>query len=460
MSRYSLTTMFATLLQIVTFTVWGYAQEPLLPVAAPLDAGAGTSTVDFVSPPEPLPSDPLSTSIATPMNGASDTDSVGTTLDELLFLAQTHNPVLGEASAKVRVAQGNAVQAGLPPNPTFFTSSPQWAGSASQYNWVLGQDFITAGKLRLSQSVAYRAVEQAQLDFTRTRYELLTNVRRQFYVTAATQRRSEILRELAQVAATSRDVGNKLKDAGETNTADAMLLDIESDRAQLSYEASLATLAASRKQLAAVVGLPEMEIGELRFDLSAQLARYDLEAVRQGIVDSNALAAIAAVEIRKTQIQLRRAMAEPWPNFNLQAGYQYSVEGPRNDQGYGQFMMSLPLWNRNQGGIRAAQADTARATAGLARVENELSQQAAENLGQYMAAAERVAVYESRILPKAREVFRVNNRLFEQGQTDFLRLLQAQRTLIEADLGYIDAQEVRWTSGATIAGLLQLEQFP
>ena len=58
-------------------------------------------------------------------------------------------------------------------------------------------------------------------------------------------------------------------------------------------------------------------------------------------------------------------------------------------------------------------------------------------------------------------MFRVNRSLFEQGQTDFLRLAAiAQRTLIEADLGYIDAQEARWTSAAEIAGLLQMEQFP
>ena len=123
-------------------------------------------------------------------------------------------------------------------------------------------------------------------------------------------------------------------------------------------------------------------------------------------------------------------------------------------------MMSVPLWNRNQGGIRAARAETVRAMAGLQRTETELSQQAAEALGRYAAASIRAEVYEKQILPKAREVFRVNRSLFEQGQTDFLRLLQSQRTLIESDLGYIDAQEARWTAAAEISGLLQLEQFP
>ena len=384
----------------------------------------------------------------------------GTTLEEVVFLAQTSNPALREASAKVGVAQGNAVQVGLPPNPTFFTSSPQWAGSISQYNWVLGQDFVTAGKLGLNRAVAYRSVEQAQLDFTRTRFEVLTNVRRAFYVAAAAQRRTEVLGQLTQVAGRTRDVGKKLLQAGEANSADTTLLDIEHDKAEMAYRNSSATLAAARKQLTATIGVPELDLGSLQFDLTVQLPDYEFEALRQGVVDRNAVAAIAAVEISKTQFELRRAAAEPWPNFNIQAGYQYSVEGPRHDQGFGQFTTTLPLWNRNQGGIQSARANTVRAQAGLQRVENELSQQAAVALGQYLAASERVKIYEQQLLPKSREVFRVNGSLFEQGQTDFLRLLQAQKTLIEVDLGYVEAQEARLTAAATIAGLLQLEQFP
>lgn len=414
-------------------------------------------------PPQPLPTAMLAHDggipepVSPPQPSAED---VSSTLEELTFMAQTANPALREASAKVGVAQGNAVQVGLYPNPTLYTSSPQWTGSISQYNVFVGQDFITAGKLKLNRAAAQRAVEQAQLDFTRTRFEVLTGVRRQFYLTAAAQRRVEVLSQLMQIAARSRDLGNKLQKAGETNKADATLLEIEWDKAEMAHRNSLAALAAAKKQLAAAVGVPDYDVGRLMFNLNAPLPEYEHEALRLGVVDRNALAGIAALDIRKTQIELRRALVEPRPNFNIQAGYQYAMEGTQHDQGYGQFSMAIPLWNRNQGGIRAAQAETARANATLQRVENDLSQQTAAALGAYAAAIERVAVYEQRILPKARDVFDQSEKLFEQGQTDFLRLLQSQRTLVEADLGYLDAQEARWSAGAAIAGLLQVEQFP
>lgn len=390
----------------------------------------------------------------------ADADETGMTLDELELLAQTAHPALREASARVGVAQGNAIQVGLPPNPFVFTSTPQMAGSISQYNVVLGQDFVTAGKLRLSRATAQREVLQAQIQFTRARFEVITGVRTRFYAAAVAQRRTEVLKQLVGVTIQSRDVGKKLLEAGETNRADAMLLEIEYDKAAVGLANNEAVLAAALRQLAAATGAPEIGIDRLKFDLSMPLPEYEHEALRLGVVDRNALAQAAAVEIQRTQYALRRARVEPYPNFQVQAGYQYAVEGPRNDQGYGQFTMSVPLYNRNQGGIRSAEADTARAVAGLQRTETELSQQAAEALGQYAAASAQVEIYEKQILPKSREVFQVNRNLFQQGQTDFLRLLQSQRTLIESDLGYLNAQEMRWTSAATIAGLLQLEQFP
>jgi cobalt-zinc-cadmium efflux system outer membrane protein len=98
--------------------------------------------------------------------------------------------------------------------------------------------------------------------------------------------------------------------------------------------------------------------------------------------------------------------------------------------------------------------------AGLQRTENELSQQTAAALGEFAAADLRAAIYGESILPKARDVLQVNQSLFAAGQSDFLVLLQAQRTLFDLELANIDAQLDRWQAAAKIAGLLQLEQFP
>ena len=67
---------------------------------------------------------------------------------------------------------------------------------------------------------------------------------------------------------------------------------------------------------------------------------------------------------------------------------------------------------------------------------------------------------ESQVLPDARRAFSLVLGGYQQGEFELVRLLNAERTLFEATLDYISAQQDRLASGTDVAGLLQLEQFP
>jgi cobalt-zinc-cadmium efflux system outer membrane protein len=125
-----------------------------------------------------------------------------------------------------------------------------------------------------------------------------------------------------------------------------------------------------------------------------------------------------------------------------------------------QVTMSVPLWNRNQGNIRAARAEIGAASAQVARVQNELSGRVALALGNFLVAQQQVTYYERDILPRASEILQISKQAYANGHFDFLRLLQSQRTLLESRVSYVNAQENRWLSAAELAGLLQIEQFP
>jgi cobalt-zinc-cadmium efflux system outer membrane protein len=143
-------------------------------------------------------------------------------------------------------------------------------------------------------------------------------------------------------------------------------------------------------------------------------------------------------------------------------GWQYQLSGagaPLN-QGIYQVTFAVPLWNRNQGAIRAAQATVGESRAQFGDVRNQLANDAANAVGRYISARTLVEAYEERILPKARETQRLTQQLYGEGQIDFLRLLETQRTLFQANLEYVNAQEDRWTAAADVAGLLQSDRFP
>ncbi|HEY1068039.1 MAG TPA: TolC family protein, partial [Pirellulales bacterium] len=169
---------------------------------------------------------------------------------------------------------------------------------------------------------------------------------------------------------------------------------------------------------------------------------------------------IAAIDIRRNQLLLDRARVEPVPDPQLQMGYQYNVGDTIHNHPLIALYAEIPLFDRNQGAIRAAENEVAAASARMSATQNTLAGQLAAALAQYHAATLVTQRYTNEILPAAREAQAAIQRGYTQGEFDLLRVLQSQRTLVDAELGYLDAQEQRWTSAATLSSLLQEEKFP
>ena len=195
-------------------------------------------------------------------------------------------------------------------------------------------------------------------------------------------------------------------------------------------------------------------------DLFTKLPSFDLKNLQEAIAQRNALPQAAAADIARAQWALERAVVEPIPNVNVLGGYQRQVDFPPQDQGLLQVMVEVPLFDRNQGTIRSARADIATSRATLREVELDLATQAAQAIASYRTAQRLVSWYEEFILPKARETVHLTQQLYGQGEVTFLSLLQAQRTLTETELAYVDAQGDRWAAAVAVADLLQLEEFP
>jgi cobalt-zinc-cadmium efflux system outer membrane protein len=386
----------------------------------------------------------------------------GTTLGEVTQLALGNSPALRESRSQAAAARGKALQAGLYPNPTIGHASPQLAGDQTQYNAYVIQDLVTKGKICLDAEAAERAAREAELAFVRATFDVLTAVRQRFYTALATQQRVEILESMVSVARQGLETGEQRLKANVGTLGDVLLLKIELSKADVDLQNAKTLLETSRRQLAASTGLIDLAIGRLEGDLKLELPAYEVIAVQQGVLERNALVRSAEVEIGRSQILLRRAEVEPFPNINMMGGYQNQQPGAEAplSQGMYQVQMVIPLWNRNQGNIRAAQANVAAAAATFGRVRTDLANDAAAAIGRYLTAQHLVDRYEEAILPSAVEVQSLTKDLHRRGEVDFLRYLAAQRALLDASLAYINAQESRWLAAAEVAGLLQSETFP
>jgi cobalt-zinc-cadmium efflux system outer membrane protein len=382
------------------------------------------------------------------------------TLEEFVALAERSHPRLLAARAAVEAARGKAVQARLYPNPVIAGFSPQMAGPESQWSGTVAQDIVTGGKLRLQQQAALRDIQAAEYELIRARFDVLRGVRQSYYQLLVAQRRMEIYKLLLDIAKRSYEIGRQLAEAGEGTKADVLFWSIERDRAEVRILNATVFIETGRRELAAAIGLPRVDIERLEADLFQELPNFDLKELQEAVVRSNALPRVQEARIAGNQWALERAVVQPIPNVNLMGGYQRQVGIPAQDQGLAQVMMSVPLFDRNQGNIRAARAEIATARADLRLVELGLATQTAQAVAAYRTSQRLVDWYEEYILPKARETVTLTQTLYSRGEVTFLSLLQAQKILTETELAYVDAQAERWTGAVTIADLLQLEEFP
>ncbi|MCI0638337.1 MAG: TolC family protein [Gemmataceae bacterium] len=165
--------------------------------------------------------------------------------------------------------------------------------------------------------------------------------------------------------------------------------------------------------------------------------------------------------IAKAQFTLRREQAQAVPNVTLAAGYQRNFN-EREHQATYQVGVPLPLFNRNQGNIRAARAELSRSELEVARAQNALQSRLAAAFGLYEAAQARVERLTN--LRKQTDLYiELTLKLIGAAvlkETDQLQLIQAQRLGIDLELEYVRAWGELWRARSEIAGLALLDQWP
>ena len=383
------------------------------------------------------------------------------TLDQCSAIALTTHPRLAESLAHVTVSHGSAVQAGLYPNPRVDSGNPQTIGPNRTGIYTIGltQEVVRGGKLKLDRAAALEAAHQAEYDVVRRKFEILTGVRQEFFSTLAAQRRKALLEKLLELAKRSEKTSLNLLEAEQVSETDVLLLRVERRRAETALQGAEIALIGQRRQLATSIGLSMLEVNEVKGNLTTTVPEFDDEDVLTQVLTNSPVVQIANLDVNRTILLLRRAEVEPIPNLTVQGGTQYS-ESTANYQALVGLYLNVPLWNKNQGNIMAANASVRRSMAGRLAVQQELTKQLADSITRQRIAEKAVKNYEEGILPDAMRTLELVQKAYARGQFEISRLLQTQRTVFEANIDYISALENRINAAAEIAGLLQLEEFP
>ena len=136
-----------------------------------------------------------------------------------------------------------------------------------------------------------------------------------------------------------------------------------------------------------------------------------------------------AVEQARADLRLQEANAKPDPDVHL--GYK-RTEG--FDTVYAAVQIPLPVRNRNQGLVEAAAAEVKAAESSVAATEALVRAELESAKRDYESRQKLLDETLRPMRDRAGEVYRIVDAAYRETGSDILRLLDAERTRIEADL--------------------------
>jgi cobalt-zinc-cadmium efflux system outer membrane protein len=394
----------------------------------------------------PVPSDLPSSEI--------DSANPNITLLDLEQLALSQNPAIAQADARVRALRGKWVQVGLPPNPSagYMAAEIGDEHRAGQQGGYVGQDFITGGKLGLNRAVVSQEIQQAEQQLAAMQLRTQTDVRKAYYAALVAQRRVDLAAELARVSGEAVKASHELLQAEEIPQAGLLQTQVEQQNASILALSARNEQQAAWRRLSAVVG-SDLELRRLSGDVSQLPALLDWNEQLVRVTSTSPEMSSAMAEFSRAQMALQRARVEPVPDVTTQFVAQY--DNATGDAIAGvQVGIPIPIWNRNQGGIRQAEAEITQARRNMDRVELDLKQRLSIAYQEFSTARSQSETYSTEILPKAQETFDLVQRGYRLGELGYLDLLSAQRTYSQTNLAYLEALSTLWRSWAEIEGLL------
>ena len=142
---------------------------------------------------------------------------------------------------------------------------------------------------------------------------------------------------------------------------------------------------------------------------------------------------------RESDLKLAKAYRIP----DVTIGGGYAIQGPLGPDNPQQWALNLglplPLFNRNQGGIRQAEVAVQTAEADLNKTFNLVENEVEVAYRNLLQSRRLVEAYVGGVLEDARSTFTIVERAYERGGATILDLLDAARTSRTIQQNYIEA---------------------
>ena len=371
-------------------------------------------------------------------------------LDDLLAEVRTTNPTLKASRLESEALALRSRQVSVLPNPTVrFAYQPYsllTARGLQRSQWSVEQAFPKQGELGLKERVADLSATIKHFEAETYEADLLLHVKHWYYeLYRIQQQESRILafkvrlRNFEEAAATRYEVGAGLQQA---------ILKAQLERNGLSrrhFELSVQRRTAA-EALARLLDRPtsrdflatiEVEaLPQTQLDVAALLELALSERPEYDALD--AAASRADAEIALAQKQFRPDFGLSLTYFDVARTDELPTATGRNAVGIGA-VVRVPLQrDRLRAQVEEARVRRSQVNARLEALETSFATQIADLVHQLQEEARQLALFEEGLIPQSETALQSTLNSYASGSTDYLDLLDSERTLFSLGTSYED----------------------
>lgn len=367
------------------------------------------------------------------------------TLPEAWGLTLMHNPRLRVFSLEVRAAEARQLQASLRPNPTLEIEVEDFGGSgsmsgfdAAETSLLIRQPLELGGKREKRMQTA--AVERAlaDVDYGIVRGEVRAELAKAFADLLAAQERAELYGEMAGVSERGLEIVRRRMEAGKDAPPELTRASVAHSSVLVRREQARQDLETARRQVASFWGSTQPRFERAKGEPVSSAPLPAMETLRERLAGGPQWTRLEK-EIDRRQAMLEEAGARAKPDISIGAGVKRFSETDENALIVG-IEIPLPIFDRNQGGRQEARINVTKAAEAQREGQIELLCELDRLYGELVNTRRRIDSLQAAALPGAEEVLEASQRAYAEGKTDYLHVLDAQRTLFEVKNEFIESR--------------------
>lgn len=365
------------------------------------------------------------------------------TLRQALALTFKHNPELAAFSHELRASEAAILQAGALPNPVLDVTAENLNNTRLRNDGdrtttiQIGQLIELGGKRAARIKLSETGRDLANWDYEAKRIDVLSRVSQHFIDVVAAQQAQALAGESWQLAQQVADAVGKRVLAGKVSPIEETKARLALSSAQIEREQATRQLAAARKRLTAMWNNSNPRFRSADADLEKFGALPDYERLAERVSKNPDLARWSS-EIARRQASIAVERAKAVPDITFSAGLRRFSQFDDHAYTVG-VSIPIPVFDQNRGGILEANRrldksmDEQRAAA--SRLQTELSQ----SFHRLSAIRSEIDILRASILPGARSAYDGVTKGYQLGKFGVLDVLDAQRTLFQAQSQYLKA---------------------